>query len=87
MDVRALLRDIGRQIAHHRARAGLTQEELAARLDVSVKYVQAVEGGRKNLSVRSLATFADAVQASVAALFEPPPSERPGRVRSRSRKP
>lgn len=70
--VGVLLRNIGRRIAELRRAAGLTQEDLAERLDVSAGYIRQVEGGGKNLSVRSLAAFADAVHGTVAALFEEP---------------
>ncbi len=71
-DVGAILRGIGRRIAELRVAQNITQEELAERLDVSVGYVRQVEGGVKNLSVRSLAAFADVVGAEVAELLRPP---------------
>jgi transcriptional regulator with XRE-family HTH domain len=71
-DVGAILRGIGRRIAELRVARNITQEELAERLDVSVGYVRQVEGGAKNLSVRSLAAFADVVGADVAELLRTP---------------
>jgi transcriptional regulator with XRE-family HTH domain len=82
-DVSALLRGIGRRVAELRAARGITQEELAAALDVSLSYVRQVEGGSKNLSVRSLAAFADVVGARVPELFEAPREAGPKRGRPR----
>lgn len=84
-NVGLLLKHIGRRIAELRRARGFTQEQLAERLDVSVTYVQQVERGGRNLTVRSLAAFASATGAKVAELFEAPtePAPRPGRPRKR----
>jgi transcriptional regulator with XRE-family HTH domain len=80
MDVRELYRSVGRRIGEVRASRGVTQEQLAEQLDVTVGYVQQVETGRKNLSLKSLATFADALGATVPEFFTPPQSPvKPGR--------
>ena len=84
-NVGALLRSIGRRIAELRTAHGLTQEALAAHLDVSPGYIRQVEGGGKNLSVRSLAAFADAVGAPVAELFAAPSSREVKRGRPKRR--
>ena len=69
-----LLRDLGRRLAELRAEAELTQEELAEQLDVTARYVQSLEGGQENLTVKSLATLADALGVGVAKLFDVPKS-------------
>jgi len=56
-----LLREIGRRVASIRRERGWTQDRLATELAVSVKYVQRIEGGRENLTVRSLVKLADAL--------------------------
>jgi len=84
-DVGAILRGIGRRIAELRVARNVTQEELAERLDVSVGYVRQVEGGAKNLSVRSLVAFADAVGAQLPELLAPPAAQG-RRARARRRK-
>lgn len=88
-DVGAILRNIGRRLQELRAGRGLTQDELAEALDVSVGYVRQVEGGGKNLSVRSLAAFADAVGAELPELLSPPASKarKPGRPRKSAGEP
>lgn len=67
-----LLRDIGRRVAELRAGRGWTQQQFAEALDVSVRYVQDIEAGRMNLSVRSLSKLADALEVEVRALFNEP---------------
>lgn len=81
-----VLRAVGRRVAELRLASGLTQERLAEKLSVSSKYVQQIEAGTQNLSLRSLARIADAVSAPLVALLEPPKSLRSpaGRPRGRS---
>lgn len=83
-----VLRAVGRRVAELRVASGLTQERLAEQLSVSTKYVQQIESGTQNLSLRSLVRLADAVSAPVAALLEQPKSPRSpiGRPRGRSRR-
>jgi transcriptional regulator with XRE-family HTH domain len=69
-----LLRDLGRRLAELRIEHNLTQEQLAEQLDVTARYVQAVEAGQENLTVRSLATLASALGVGVAQLFAAPKS-------------
>lgn len=80
-----VLRDLGRRIAELRAARGLTQEQLAERLDVTFQYLQRIEAGRENLTVRSLVRLATALEVLVADLFAPPESRevRVGRPPSR----
>jgi transcriptional regulator with XRE-family HTH domain len=76
-----LLKNVGRRIAELRAARGLTQEQLAEKLDVGVRYIQATEAGRQNLTLKTVALFAAELRAPVSALFEPPSTRapRPGR--------
>ncbi len=69
-----LLADLGRRIAELRAELGLTQEQLAERLEVSPRYVQMVEAGDENLTVKSLARLADELGVAVQQLFDEPKS-------------
>jgi transcriptional regulator with XRE-family HTH domain len=74
-DPRRILKDIGRRIAEVRISRGLTQEQFAERvLGVSLKYCQAVEAGRENLTVASLVRLANKVRVPVAHLFKAPVS-------------
>ncbi len=69
-----LLRDLGRRIAELRAERDRTQEQLAEELGVTPRYVQSLEAGQENLTVKSLATLADALGVAVAELFKAPKS-------------
>ncbi|MBI5499778.1 MAG: helix-turn-helix transcriptional regulator [Deltaproteobacteria bacterium] len=95
-----VLRDVGRRIAELRRQKGYTQERLAEKAEVSIKFLQRVEGGRENLTVRSLTRFAALLQVGVPELFTVPvnrtvrrgrpPTAEPGHragARPRSRKP
>ena len=66
---------------------GMTQEQFAEKvLRVSLKYAQAVEAGRENLTVESLVKLANKLRLPVARLFEAPETRqvRPGRPRVRT---
>lgn len=52
---------VGECIAEVRRRVGLTQEQLAERLDVIPRVVQKIESGRTNLTLRTVARIADAL--------------------------
>lgn len=55
-----------RRIRHHR---NLTQEELAARADVSMRYVGAIERGKVSASVTVLGQIADALGVDPSELL------------------
>jgi len=60
----------------------MTQEEFAEQvLRVSLKYAQAVEAGRENLTVASMVKLANKLRVPVARLFDAPANRRvrPGR--------
>jgi transcriptional regulator with XRE-family HTH domain len=78
---RHLQRDLGRRIAEVRAERGLTQEALAEKVEVSVRYVQSVEGGRENLTVETLAKLGNTLRVAVAALFTVPATRKVKRGR------
>jgi transcriptional regulator with XRE-family HTH domain len=54
-----------------RARADLTQEEVARRMETSQAYVAKMEGGRINPSVQTLKRFATATGTRLKITFEP----------------
>lgn len=63
---------VGQNVAEARLRAGLTQEELAERLEVIPRIVQKIESGRLNLTLRTIARLADALHADPGALVAGP---------------
>jgi transcriptional regulator with XRE-family HTH domain len=76
-----LLKDVGLRLAELRKAQKLTQQALADELNVSMRYVQAVEAGAGNLTLRSLAAWASILHVPIAAIFEAPTTRkrRPGR--------
>ena len=74
IDPDRVLRGVGRRVAEFRRERGYTQEVFAERAGVSLKFIQRVEGGRENLTVRSLTRFASLLQVAVAELFGEPRS-------------
>jgi transcriptional regulator with XRE-family HTH domain len=57
-DVERLLRSIAANVRKHRARLGLTQEELGEATGLSYRYLQDIEAGRKNVTVDTLVRLA-----------------------------
>ncbi len=68
----ALLRDVGARIAEVRRARGLTQAELAERMGSNEKHLQRIEAGQENLTLRSVASIAEALESDAASLFQPP---------------
>jgi len=64
-----VLQTLGRRVRHRRVRAGLTLRELAARSDLSSRFLMDVEAGRGNVSIRRLAAIARALGADIADLL------------------
>jgi transcriptional regulator with XRE-family HTH domain len=64
----------------------LTQEQFAERYGATLKYIQRVEAGRQNVSVRTLVKLANALRTRTADLFIPPTTlqSNPGRPKKRS---
>lgn len=65
--------DIGAAIKRRRLELALSQEELAARLDVSYQQIQRYESGRNRLNVENIQLVADALSVSVGYFFQIPP--------------
>jgi transcriptional regulator with XRE-family HTH domain len=76
-------------VAERRRNAGLTQEQLAERLDVSIKYLQRLEAGDENLTIRSLVRISNVLDVAPSQLFTPLRNARrskPGRPRKPARR-
>jgi len=80
-DADKLIYEVGRRVAELRVESNLTQAELADRVDVSLKYLQRLESGQENLTLRSLANLANIFGVEVAALFCSPTNVVPRRGR------
>ncbi|HEX5307630.1 MAG TPA: helix-turn-helix domain-containing protein [Solirubrobacteraceae bacterium] len=62
--------DIGDAIRMLRTRAGLTQDELAARADLTAPYLSRVEGGWRDIRWSTLKRLLSALDADLAQLAE-----------------
>ncbi len=60
---------VGREIKDARQALGLSQAEVAARLEVSPSYISAVEAGRRNLTLGQLANIANAMRLGLDISF------------------
>jgi transcriptional regulator with XRE-family HTH domain len=58
-----------RALAQLRADKGWTQAEMARRMGVHTTYVQKVEAGKRDLTLRYIARAADALGATVSLSF------------------
>ena len=76
-----LIEDVGRRVGELRVQAGFTQAELADLAEVSPKYLQRIEAGQENLTLRSLARMANILLVPVTDLFLAPERAAPGRGR------
>jgi len=76
-----LMLQIGGNVQRLRLERGLTQERLAELTELDLSYAQRVERGEVNLTVGSLAVFADALGVEPGSLLRPgkPPVIKRGR--------
>lgn len=77
VDPARLQERVGRRIAELRIEQALTQEQLAERLEVTVRYLQSIEGGHENLGLETLAKVATVLKVQPIMFFEPPTTRRP----------
>jgi len=78
-DSQELLRSIGAKVRRLRRDAGLTVKELAARADLSVRFVSQLEAGEANIAVGRLARVATSLRASLPDLVRVEDSDYQGR--------
>ena len=64
-----LVRSVGRRAATARRAGGWTQEQVAERAGFSIKYLQRIEGGRENLTIKSLVELAAVLGIEVVEFF------------------
>lgn len=70
---------LGKRIAAARKAAGLTQTELAKKVDIVVQYVSGIENGKKTVSLQKLIEMAEVLGTSIdELLYDTIPTERAG---------
>ena len=69
MNIKAIF---GNNIHSYRKRRNLSQEQLAEKLDISVKHLSTLETGKVFASAELIETIALVLEVSVAALFYSP---------------
>lgn len=84
-DPHLVVRNVGLRIAELRRSMSLTQEELAQRLGIGVKYIQKIERGVVNLTLHTLVRWANWLGVEPAELLWPPTSAPARRGRPRRR--
>jgi transcriptional regulator with XRE-family HTH domain len=77
------IRDVGRRVGEIRLGLGVTQEETAERLGISLKGYQRIERGLENMTIRRLVRVADVLGVRPIDLFAVPGARvaRKGRPR------
>ena len=80
---------VGRRISEVRRGQDLTQDALAAKLNVSTQWISQCENGHENPSLEALVRFANALGVKVVDLLadEPPDTSLPQRVKPKARRP
>lgn len=72
---------VGTNVHTHRERRGLTQERMAAMLEVDVRYLRRIETGQQNLTLQKIAQIARVLRVDPSELFvnDPWSEDRPFR--------
>lgn len=65
-----LLKDFGKHIAHVRKSRGITQQELAQKIDMSVVAIAYIETGKRWARLGTLDKIAKALKISLPDLFK-----------------
>lgn len=83
-----VLGHIGANVRARRTSLRMTQEQLAERSDLDLRFLQRVERGQTNLSVAVLVALAEALETTPTAFFKPAvlPAPRVGRPPGRTRR-
>ena len=67
---KVLMRAFGKRVAELRRKRGLTQEQLAAKIDTHVTTIAFIEGGTKFVRLSTLRKLAQALDVEIKELFE-----------------
>lgn len=65
-----ILKDLGLNIKYHRKKSGLTQEQIAEKLDAERSYITAIENGYKSPSLYFLYELANVLDIKLNELTD-----------------
>jgi transcriptional regulator with XRE-family HTH domain len=82
-DLRELKWNVGLRIAEIRSQFGLTQPDLAAKLEAEQRWIARIESGRQNLTLATLLKLSKALGVHISDFFQEPKKKA---VRGRPRK-
>ena len=77
MDIK---RRFGSAVRARRTLLGISQEELALRIDADQAYVSRIEAGAMNVTLETAQQVAEALETDLSTLFLAAPSSRAGRI-------
>lgn len=77
---------LGRRIREERVRIGLTQEQIAEKINVSTTYVGFIERGKRSVTLEKLILLADCFQLPIDALLHESPAYTPAEARDQQLK-
>lgn len=64
-----ILKQFGRNIKIERIRIGLSQEQLAEKMDVNVQYLSKIERGKQNMSLKKIVELTNYLEADLKDIF------------------
>lgn len=67
---KVLMRAFGKRVAELRRKKGMTQEQLASKIDTHVTTIAFIEGGTKFVRLSTLRKLAQALGVEIKELFE-----------------
>ena len=68
---------LGRRIREERLRIGLTQEQIAEKINVSTTYIGFIERGERSVTLEKLILLADCFQLPIDSLLHDAPTNKP----------
>lgn len=68
---------LGRRIREERIRVGLTQEQIAERINVSTTYIGFIERGERSVTLEKLILLAECFHVPIDALLHEAPGNEP----------
>lgn len=68
---------LGKRIREERIRIGLTQEQIAEKINVSTTYVGFIERGERSVTLEKLILLAECFQLPIDALLRDAPAQGP----------